>query len=167
MSCISCGTDWDVVRKSICSAYFHNAARLKGIGEYVNLRSGMPCYLHPTSSLYGLGHTAEYVVYHELVYTTKEYMRSVTAVEPQWLAELGPMFFSIKESHRSRVEKRKREKEMHQEMEKELEVKLEEDKKEEREKVEHIVRGRKKQKICTLGKKPPGTPKRTPLRLGL
>jgi pre-mRNA-splicing factor ATP-dependent RNA helicase DHX38/PRP16 len=24
---ISCGTDWDVVRKAICSAYFHNAAR--------------------------------------------------------------------------------------------------------------------------------------------
>ncbi|KAL2528556.1 RNA helicase family protein [Forsythia ovata] len=29
----SCGPDWDVVRKAICSAYFHNAARLKGVGE--------------------------------------------------------------------------------------------------------------------------------------
>lgn len=26
----SCGTDWDIVRKCICSAYFHQAARLKG-----------------------------------------------------------------------------------------------------------------------------------------
>lgn len=26
---ISCGNDWDVVRKCICSAYFHHAARLK------------------------------------------------------------------------------------------------------------------------------------------
>lgn len=26
----SCGTNWDVVRKCICSAYFHQAARLKG-----------------------------------------------------------------------------------------------------------------------------------------
>lgn len=38
----SSGTDWDVVRKVICSAYFHNAARIKGIGEYVSLRIQLP-----------------------------------------------------------------------------------------------------------------------------
>lgn len=26
---ISCGSEWDVVRKAICSAYFYNSARLK------------------------------------------------------------------------------------------------------------------------------------------
>ena len=67
----SAGSDWDVVRKAICSAYFHNAAKLKGIGEYVNCRSGIPCFLHPSSALYGLGYTPDYIVYHELVYTTK------------------------------------------------------------------------------------------------
>ena len=37
----SCGSDWDTVLfKAICSAYFHNAAKLKGIGEYVNCRTG-------------------------------------------------------------------------------------------------------------------------------
>ena len=101
MQTISCGTNWDVVRKAICSAYFHNSARFKGIGEYLNLRTGMPCHLHPTSSLYGLGHTPDYVVYHELIYTTKEYMQCVTAVEGEWLAEMGPMFFSIKTSSRA------------------------------------------------------------------
>lgn len=29
MSLASCGTDWDVVRKCICAAYFHQAAKLK------------------------------------------------------------------------------------------------------------------------------------------
>jgi hypothetical protein len=48
--------------------------------------------------LYGLGYTPDYVVYHELVFTSKEYMQCVSAVEPEWLAELGPMFFSIKVS---------------------------------------------------------------------
>jgi len=33
-----------------------------------------------------------------LVYTSKEYMQCVTAVDPEWLAEMGPMFFSIKVS---------------------------------------------------------------------
>lgn len=96
---VSCGNDWDVIRKAICSAYFHNAGKLKGIGEYVNCRSGIPCHLHPTSALYGLGYTPDYIIYHELVFTTKEYMQCVTAVEPEWLAELGPAFFSIKETN--------------------------------------------------------------------
>jgi len=67
----SSGTDWDVIRKCICSAYFHQAARLKGIGEYVNSRTGMPCHLHPTSALFGMGYSPDYVVYHELVMTHK------------------------------------------------------------------------------------------------
>ncbi|KAF4701361.1 hypothetical protein FOZ63_013769, partial [Perkinsus olseni] len=29
--------DWDVVRTAICAGYFHNAAKLRGIGEYINL----------------------------------------------------------------------------------------------------------------------------------
>jgi pre-mRNA-splicing factor ATP-dependent RNA helicase DHX38/PRP16 len=92
----SSGMDWDIVRKAICSSYFHNAARMKGIGEYANLRTGIPCVLHPSSAIYALGFTPDYVVYHELVMTSKEYMQCVTAVDPHWLAEMGPMFFSVK-----------------------------------------------------------------------
>ena len=68
---LSCGPHWDVVRKAICSAYFYNSAQIKGIGEYVNMLTGMPCNLHPSSSLFGLGYTPDFVVYHELIYTTK------------------------------------------------------------------------------------------------
>jgi len=38
------------------------------------LRTAMKCSLHPNSSLSGLGYNPDYVVYHELVLTTKEYM---------------------------------------------------------------------------------------------
>lgn len=90
------GTYWDRIRKCIAAAYVHKAARVKSIGEYFNIRTGMPCHLHPTSALYGLGYTPEYVVYHELVMTSKEYMQCVTAVDPTWLAEAGPMFYSLR-----------------------------------------------------------------------
>jgi hypothetical protein len=33
----------------------------------------MPCHLHPTSALYGMGMTPDYIVYHELIMTVKEY----------------------------------------------------------------------------------------------
>jgi pre-mRNA-splicing factor ATP-dependent RNA helicase DHX38/PRP16 len=106
----SCQMEWDVVRKAICSAYFHNSARLKGIREYVNSRNGTPCHLHPSSALYGLGYTPDYVVYHEFILTTKEYMQCVTAVDLQWLVELGPMFFSVKQTDTS-LDHKKRQKE--------------------------------------------------------
>ncbi|XP_064089669.1 pre-mRNA-splicing factor ATP-dependent RNA helicase PRP16-like [Macrobrachium nipponense] len=104
---VSCGMDEDLVRKCICAAYFHQACRLKGIGEYVNLRTGTPCHLHPTSALFGMGYTPDYIVYHELVMTSKEYMQCVTAVEGSWLAEVGDKFYSINEGGASRIEKRR------------------------------------------------------------
>ena len=71
MDIISAGTDFDIIRwglpflytsvvertrrKAICAGYFHQAARVKGIGEFVNIRSGLPTHLHPTSALSGLG----------------------------------------------------------------------------------------------------------------
>ena len=37
----------------------------------------------------------EWVIYHELVMTTKEYMREVTAVDAKWLVEYAPAFFKF------------------------------------------------------------------------
>ncbi|KAI0353162.1 P-loop containing nucleoside triphosphate hydrolase protein [Trametes cingulata] len=99
MEIISAGTDFDVIRKAITAGYFHQAARVKGIGEFVNIRTGLPTHLHPTSALYGLGYTPTYVVYHELILTSKEYMTQVTAVDAYWLAELGSVFYSVKEKN--------------------------------------------------------------------
>ena len=90
-------TDWDGLRKCIAQAYAASkAARMKSITEFVNLRTGTPCLLHPTSALLGLGFTPEYVVYHELIMTSKEYMHCVTAVDPTWLAAAAPMFYSLR-----------------------------------------------------------------------
>ncbi|KAF8060913.1 P-loop containing nucleoside triphosphate hydrolase protein, partial [Lyophyllum atratum] len=99
MELISGGTDFDILRKAIAAGYFHQAARVKGIGEFVNIRSGLPTHLHPTSALYGLGYTPTYVVYHELILTSKEYMTQVTAIDAYWLAELGSVFYSVKEKN--------------------------------------------------------------------
>ncbi|XP_044317365.1 pre-mRNA-splicing factor ATP-dependent RNA helicase PRP16 [Drosophila rhopaloa] len=164
LSVKSCGTDWDIVRKCICSAYFYQAARLKGIGEYVNLRTGMPCHLHPTSALYGLGTTPDYVVYHELIMTAKEYMQCATAVDGYWLAELGPMFFSVKESGRSGREKKKQAAEHLKEMEEQMlkaQHEMEERKQQAADREEQLAA---KQEIATPGN---ATPRRTPARIGL
>ncbi|KAF2013213.1 P-loop containing nucleoside triphosphate hydrolase protein [Aaosphaeria arxii CBS 175.79] len=106
MAFTSCGTDWDIIRKCICSGYYHQAAKVKGIGEYINLRTSVTVQLHPTSALYGLGYLPDYVIYHELILTSKEYMSCVTSVDPHWLADLGAVFYSIKEKGYSARDKR-------------------------------------------------------------
>lgn len=139
MPLVSCGTDWDTIRKCICSGFFHQAARVKGIGEFLNLRTCVTMALHPTSALYGIGHVPEYVVYHELLLTSKEYMSTVTSVDPhvsyhspnsafvspssqlthssQWLAELGGVFYSVKEKGYSQRNRRVTEIEFNRRME--------------------------------------------------
>ena len=104
---VSAGNDEDLIRKCICSAYFQQACRLKGLGEYVNLRTGTPCHLHPTSALFGMGFTPDHIVYHELVMTSREFMQCVTAVDGRWLAEVGGKFYSINEGGSTRMEKRR------------------------------------------------------------
>lgn len=158
----SCGHQWDPVREAIASAFFHNAAKMKGVGEYVNMRTGLPCHLHPTSSLYGLGYTPEYIVYHELVYTTKEYMQHVTAVDPHWLARVGPMFFSVKEAGLSKADRLAKEKSEKDRMEKEMEetMRREEEEKEIAEKAEAALRKAKEDEIVSFGKKTPKTKRR-------
>ncbi|KAI9008391.1 P-loop containing nucleoside triphosphate hydrolase protein [Gaertneriomyces semiglobifer] len=159
MTLSSCGSNWDIVRKCICSAYFHQSARLKGIGEYVNMRNGMPCHLHPTSALYGRGFTPDYIVYHELVMTSKEFMQCVTAVDAHWLAELGPMFFSIKEKNFNHMEKRRQDREDLRSMEDELRVASEKRALEERESISVPT---PRSRIATPGTMTPGLNRREP-----
>jgi pre-mRNA-splicing factor ATP-dependent RNA helicase DHX38/PRP16 len=98
---VSCGYQNDLLRRLICASYFHHAVRMKGIGEYLDLITKMPCFLHPSSAVYGLGHTPDYLIYHELVYTTKEYMQCITVVDPYWLADEGRIFFGVKDANSS------------------------------------------------------------------
>ena len=144
---VSCGIEgWDVVRQAICSAYFYNSSKIKGIGEYINMLSGVTSALHPSSALYGLGYTPDYVCYHELISTSKEYMSCVTAVDGEWLAELGPMFFSIKEDYSTRMLKRNEERRREQEMEKAEKDMRKRTEEEERQKREDDERRKKKKR---------------------
>jgi pre-mRNA-splicing factor ATP-dependent RNA helicase DHX38/PRP16 len=151
MELISCGMDWDIIRKCICSGYYHQAARYKGSGEYINLRTNLGVQLHPTSALYA-GHPPDYVVYHELILTSKVYVSTVTAVDPHWLADLGGVFYSVKERGYSARDKRIVETEFNRKVE--IEAKMAEDKQRDEERKEaEAERVSKKKKDKVEGKK--------------
>ncbi len=35
----------------------------------------------------------KWVIYHELVFTTKEFMRNVIEINPEWLLEIAPHYY--------------------------------------------------------------------------
>lgn len=163
MPLITSGNSWDVIRKSICSAYFYKSAIRKGLQDYRNFFTGLPCNLHPTSALFGLGSTPDYVVYHELVRTTKEYMQCVTMVDPQWLAELGPMLFSM-EGGSSRAAKKMAVREAERKRQIEFEEAMK--RKEEEEKLT-MQRAETPKILAGMRGPTPGGVKKTPRRVGL
>lgn len=48
-------------------------------------------HCHPSSSMFEA--LPKWVIYHELVLTTKEYMRSVIELDPKWLLEIAPHYY--------------------------------------------------------------------------
>ncbi|KAI9727933.1 MAG: DEAH-box RNA helicase prp16 [Chrysothrix sp. TS-e1954] len=104
----SCGTDWDPIRKAICAGFYHQAAKVKSMTEYTILRTSVAVQLKPESAVVHQGILPDYVVYHELMLTSKEQMVCVTQVDPHWLADLGGVFFSIKEVVQETVDGGKR-----------------------------------------------------------
>ncbi|KAK0386054.1 hypothetical protein NLU13_5891 [Sarocladium strictum] len=99
----SCGRNTQKVRQALCSGFFRNAARKDPQEGYKTLIEGTPVYLHPSSALFGK--QAEWVIYHTLVLTTKEYMTHTTVIEPKWLVEAAPTFFKV--AGTDRLSKRK------------------------------------------------------------
>ena len=87
------GSDHSRIRKAICAGYFRNACRRSREDEgFRVLRDDQQAFIHPSSVLYQK--TPDYVIYHELVQTTREYLRDVCVIDAEWLPELAPKLFT-------------------------------------------------------------------------
>lgn len=101
---VSCGKNVARVQKAICSGFFRNAARKDPQEGYRTLVDNQVVYIHPSSALFN--RQPDWVIYHELVLTTKEYMRECAAIDPKWLVEFAPSFFKLGDP--TRLSKRKK-----------------------------------------------------------
>jgi len=90
---VSCGKSTTRVQKAICSGFFRNAAKKDPQEGYRTLVDAQMVSIHPSSALFH--RQPEWVVFHEVVQTTKEYLREVTTIDPKWLVEYAPAFFKF------------------------------------------------------------------------
>jgi pre-mRNA-splicing factor ATP-dependent RNA helicase DHX16 len=85
------------IRKAITSGFFYNTARLSKGGEYRTTKQQQTVHMHPSSSLFKPEPKPRWVLYHELVLTSQEYMRQITAIENSWLLEVAPHYYKDKD----------------------------------------------------------------------
>ena len=83
------------IRKAITAGFFYHTARLDKTGNYKTVKHHQTVMLHPNSCL--TEDRPRWVIYHELVFTTKEFMRQIVEIENSWLLEVAPHYYKSKE----------------------------------------------------------------------
>lgn len=101
---VSCGKNFKRVQMAVVSGFFRNAAKKDPQEGFKTQVEQQVAFIHPSSSLFN--RQPEWVIYHEITQTTREYMREVTMIDPKWLVEFAPAFFRMADP--TRMSKRKR-----------------------------------------------------------
>ena len=81
------------IRKAILAGYFMQVAHLER-KSYVVVKDNQTVILHPSTVL---RRKPEWVLYNEFVLTSKNYIRTVTEIRPQWLFEIAPHYYDLSE----------------------------------------------------------------------
>ena len=69
------------------AGFFSHTARKDPQEGYRTLIEGTPVFIHPSSAVWQKN--PDWIIYHELVQTTKEYMREVCVIDPRWLVQVS------------------------------------------------------------------------------
>lgn len=82
------------IRKALVSGYFMQvASKPNNNGKnYMTIKDNQDVFLHPSTVM---APDNRWVIYNEFVLTTKNYIRTVTAVKPEWLLELAPQYYDL------------------------------------------------------------------------
>ncbi|OQR72688.1 putative pre-mRNA-splicing factor ATP-dependent RNA helicase DHX16-like [Tropilaelaps mercedesae] len=102
---VSCEADSVAIRKAVTAGYFYHAAKLSKDGHYKTVKHQQTVMVHPNSALFE--DLPKWMIYHELVFTTKEYMRQVIEIENKWLFEVAPHYYKEKDLEERKMPKKK------------------------------------------------------------
>lgn len=86
----------DKIQKAIASGFFPNTAKMSRTGDsYQAIKTRQTVHIHPSSVLFN--HKPKWLLYHELVLTSKEFMRNCMPLNPEWLSEVAPHYYKNKD----------------------------------------------------------------------
>ncbi len=80
------------LRKALTSGMFMQTAYRQRSGEYLTIKDNQLVHIHPGSVV---SSRPEWVIFEEFALTTKNYIRTVTTTNVDWLIELAPHYFDL------------------------------------------------------------------------
>ncbi|KAI5294273.1 DEAH-box ATP-dependent RNA helicase prp43 [Ascosphaera acerosa] len=86
---------YENIRRALLAGFFMQVAKKESQGKtlYKTVKdNNESVLLHPSTVL---SHEAEWVLYNEFVLTSKNYIRTVTAVKGEWLLEIAPTYYDL------------------------------------------------------------------------
>ena len=83
------------ISKSFAFGFFQNAAQLGSDGSYQTIKGLVHADIHPSSCFKGTSDPPNFVVFYELVNTSKVYMRTIIRIDPLWLKAIAPHIFNV------------------------------------------------------------------------
>ena len=82
------------ILKSLIAGYFAQVAHLESAGYYITVKDNQYVFIHPSSYLHG-SRKATWVLFQEFVLTSKNYIRTVTEIQPEYLLQVAPHYFDL------------------------------------------------------------------------
>ena len=78
-------------------------AHLERNGHYMTLKDDQVALQHPSSSL---DSKPQWVLYHEFALTSKNYLRTMLEIKPEWLPEMSEEYFDLSEFKNSEYKRK-------------------------------------------------------------
>lgn len=79
------------IRRCLVAGFFMQVAHREKSTHYLTVKDNQVVALHPSTTLQ---HKAEWVLYDEIVRTTKNFVRTVTQVKGEWLLEIAQQYYA-------------------------------------------------------------------------
>uniref|UniRef100_H3AKB7 RNA helicase n=1 Tax=Latimeria chalumnae TaxID=7897 RepID=H3AKB7_LATCH len=90
------GSKSELLRRCLCSGYFTNVAR-RSVGKTFCTMDGhgSVVHIHPSSALYEKETQLDWIIFHEVLVTSKVYIRTLCPIKYEWVKDLLPKLHEI------------------------------------------------------------------------
>jgi len=86
---------YENIRRALVSGFFMQVAMKNSPGKaYITVKDNQDVLIHPSTAL---EKDSPWLVYNEFVLTTKSFIRTVTHIRPEWLLEIAPGYYDVKD----------------------------------------------------------------------
>ncbi|MBN3308345.1 DHX40 helicase, partial [Amia calva] len=90
------GPKSELLRRCLCSGYFTNVAR-RSVGRTFCTMDGhgSVVHIHPSSTLFGQEAQLDWIIFHDVLVTSRVYVRTVCPIRYEWVKELLPRLHEV------------------------------------------------------------------------